>query len=278
MFRIIAFLGKMRLKYIFYIISFISILLLIIYKFNINNDVISYEKKHFSFDHDHDLNEYRVVKSNEWIFNFNVTQYSSILIGGGWNKDATIEALVFFDTIKKNENFADDIKCFIRSNDQSYLVELIEMKLIRLMHIEFFPKLLYKCTCKLNKTIHKNLYDHIGMAIVDITYFNYYKSIFNNDQLLLSLQKPDFINKTLSKKKQVANCVHMLARIDDATSFSKVNNWLGLQHEIGIAKVKMYLFDIDEIYIQKLKENYGKDYIELIKHSTRFEDVCGWQT
>jgi hypothetical protein len=269
-------LNQIDKKYLFYIISFISVLFVLIYNHDLSADIKSHEQKYANFDHD--LNDYRVVDSNEWIFNYNVTQYSSILIGGEWDQDIIIESLVFFDNLKTiNDNFQNDIKCFVISNYQGYLVDLIEMKLIRLMYIDFFPKFLFKCTCKLNRTIHKNNFNHINMAIVDITYFYYYKGIFFNNELLLSLQKPDFINITLSKKKQVANCVHMLARIDDATSFNKVNDWLSLQREIGFAKIKLYLFNIDEIYVQKLRLNYGNEFIDLKKHSTSIEDVCNWQ-
>jgi hypothetical protein len=221
-----------------------------------------------------DSTKFKVFGPNEWIFNFNVSQYSSI-ISGDFDKDIFIESLFLFDVAKNYFNLLNDLRCFIKINEQVWLLKLDDLLGVDGVQILYYSNFLWKARCKIEKNIHKNKFSDINVAIIDVSYFEYYIKKFDRKDSLLTVQQPNYINISIDKYKQVANCVHMLTRIDDSR-FVIIKNWIQIQQQIGYSKIRFYTYHVNKKYIKLLQEINSNNFIELINYPVLFEDICNW--
>ena len=221
-----------------------------------------------------DSTKFKVFESNKWIFNFNVSQYSSI-ISVDINNDILIEALFLFDVPKNYFSLKNDLRCLIKIKEQVWLLELDELLGVDGIQIIYYSNFLWRARCKIDRNVHKNTFLDLQIAIIDVSYFDYYSEIFDDGDSLITLQQPNFINTSIGKNNQIANCVHMLTRIDDSR-FQNLKNWIQIQQDIGFSKIRFYTYHVDPKYINFLQEMYKNDFIDIIKYPVLFDDICEW--
>lgn len=215
------------------------------------------------------INSTNTFLSTEWIINGIVTQYSSVA-SLNLNRQVDIESLVFVDTNTQNENeLSQTINCLIKI-DNNYLVLNTSILRIRLNPNKYNVSFMWRVKCTLKTKEHKYLFDRILVSILDSEWsFNFNKKL---DYILF--QKPSFYNQMIPKIKSIANCVHMVYAIDK-NKLNRILNWIQIQKEFGLNKIKFYFWQVDE-YIKKeiLKENF--DFVQIVEYKTNFDQVCHW--
>lgn len=220
------------------------------------------------------VSKYRVLESNEWIFNFNVTQYSSIIFKQYSTNDLIIQSLVFYDQLENVDYFKNYTICLINVDDKLHKVKPLDIISIPLMNIRQYPKLLCKITCKYNDL--KDI-DKIKIAVIDIKYYDYYNQVFNYSSDLISFQKP---YKSNESKKKIINCVHLVRNLNENQKSIKLFNWLDLMQSFGYERIVLYIYNITqetESYLIEKSKNFRKMTVELVKYKTSFTDVCSLQ-
>jgi radical SAM superfamily enzyme len=84
-------------------------------------------------------------------------------------------------------------------------------------------------------------------------------------------------NTDKPKKQSVAHCVHMFYGVDNITSNAmlKFSNWVELQRNIGIDRIRIYVLKLEKKTFDYLNEKY-KNFIDFVYHPTKFDSICGW--
>jgi hypothetical protein len=222
---------------------------------------------------------FRVIMSNDWILNFNISLYSSII---SYEQDSSVvqtESLAFINREIENLNYLKlHLKCIFKWNGSDLVfVEPYEIYEINFKRMPRGPKSIWRIKCQLNLHQHKILdANNLFITLIDYKYFDYYSNLYkNNLNEIIILHKPKLVNKLKQKKKQVAHCLHKVIDLNKKR-FNMLLNWIYMQKEIGIAKIKLCLFDINSNQQSIMKEIFG-DYIELVNHKTKIAQVCNWQ-
>jgi hypothetical protein len=235
----------------------------------------------FEFGKKNIFENYYVVNQNEWIFNFNVTQYSSIISTDKEN-NLIVESLIFYDHLENWNYRKENTKCVLNSNEDLIELESFEVMDIALMGIGFFPKAFCRIKCKLNKGIlNENQRKQVKVAIIDKKYFSYFNTQFNRSKNLLTFQKPFYFNQLIPKKKQVANCVHMVTNLDKNDRLKKLSDWIDVMYKIGYAKIKLYLYNVSktiENVLSKRQKDYKMGFLELVNYKTDSNELCQYST
>jgi hypothetical protein len=220
---------------------------------------------------------YVIFNQNEWIFNFNVTQYSSIISSDREN-NLIVESLIFYDHLEDWNYRKKYTKCYLSLNENLIELDSFELMNIPLMSIKFFSKAFCRIKCKLNKgNLTNNQIKSVKVAIVDSKYFGYYNDQFNKSKKLLTFQQPLYFNQSIPKKKTVANCVHMVTKLDTNNRLKKITDWIDMMNSIGYSKIKLYLHNISkstkDVLIEKQK-TFENGFLDLISYSTSFDELC----
>ena len=108
----------------------------------------NYKAKNFNFNE---------MDTNNWIFNFNVTQYTTVITKFS---DELIfsESLIFLDHILNNMDYINEnLKCLIRIGEVFYVQTPYEILLVPIMKIPEWPKQAYKVKCQI-KSYELNLF------------------------------------------------------------------------------------------------------------------------
>jgi hypothetical protein len=267
--------GKRR-KAVFGIILVSKILILIVYfgasKPNYSLNSINQKKKD-SVTNPNDKIANR-FDADHWVFNFGVSQFSSI-ISGDRDKVITIESLVFFDHSNDYNNLKKNIRCYTKTDDETMLLAPVELLRIELMHISSFPKSLWRVKCELKQTEHKNQFQVLEVAILDSSKYDDFLKKFKESKHLVWLQKPRYFNTSIPKRKAVSNCVHMVNHIDELR-FSRIQNWLELQRSIGYEKIKFYFYNVNQKYHELFHLKFNDGFVEIIEYNTSLEHLCHW--
>ena len=216
-------------------------------------------------------NEYKIFGQNEWIFNFNVTQRTSIIILN--KKLYRIETLI----IVVNSSLIDisyiknNLKCLVlfKNADNFHLLEPINIINIKTK--------LYKISFELDE---KRYFNIIGISVVDFTYLN--RHLINQNKYLLTFQDPFIISEssTQKTKNEIVNCMHML-RINSNYKINLLLNWIDIQYNFGYRKLIFYVYQVDEYYLNILS-NYGiqkyneKYLIEIQDYNINYDVICKW--
>jgi hypothetical protein len=143
--------------------------------------------------------DYKTFEPNQWVFNFNVTQFSNIIVRNSYNQ-FDIEALVLFDNSKTDSSMIKHILFYVKYEKGKYF----SCKTNKMTRVK---SSLWKLTCRLKEKLD---YSRAYVAVVDHQYFNYYSKLFNNSKYLLSFQKPSLFNKSSELKKGIANCMYFI--------------------------------------------------------------------
>ena len=278
---------KMRIRikkwnimlFIIFIVFLINISIVFNYMVNyIKNKhwIKNYKAKNFNFNE---------MDTNNWIFNFNVTQYTTVITKFS---DELIfsESLIFLDHILNNMDYINEnLKCLLRIGDVFYVQTPYEILLVPIMKIPEWPKQAYKVKCQI-KSYELNLFkksnilenEQIKIAIIDFKYFDYHVDLFAglNEKYLIQLHKPNIFYINKPKKKAIAHCVHTVRNLNDEKRLKHFFEWIKIQKSIGIDKIKIYLMtDLDQDPIEnKIRDEFNDGYLEIIKYRTSLYNLC----
>ena len=83
-------------------------------------------------------------------------------------------------------------------------------------------------------------------------------------------------NVNKPKKQSIAHCVHMFFGVDDIQlkSMLKFSNWVELQRNIGIDRMRIYVLKLEKKTFDYLNKKH-KNFIDFVDHPTTFEPICG---
>ena len=223
------------------------------------------------------IEKYTVFNQNEWIFNFNVTQYSS-LVSIDKENNIIVESLIFYDHQKDLNYQKENTKCLLNVKENIIELSSYEVLNIALMGIQFYPKTFARIKCKLNiGNLTTTQIFTSKVAIIDSKYYSYFNERFNKSKNLITFQRPYYFNQSIPKKKQVVNCVHMVTNLEKNERLKKVSDWIDIMNKIKYAKIKLYLYNVDNTsknVLNELQKKYSKGFIELINYDTSFEKLC----
>lgn len=226
-----------------------------------------------------DPKQYRVVMSNEWILNFNISLYASIISYEQDNSVIQTESLAFiYRDIEDLKYLQSHLKCLFKWNGSELIFkEPYEIYEINFKRMPRGPKSIWRIKCQLNLHEYEILdINNVFITLIDYKYFDYHSNLYKNSlNEIIMFHKPKLIEKLPQKKKQVAHCLHKVIDLDK-NRFNMLLNWIYMQKEIGIAKIKLCLFDINPVQQSTMKEIFG-DYIELVNHKTKLTQICNWQ-
>jgi hypothetical protein len=234
---------------------------------NASNLLKNRELKTFSYSYN---TSKLIFKSNrQWIVNRHVLQYSAYVTFK--RNSIKIESLVFLN-LGNNGN----LNCFVTDSKFQTLISLpviINLEIIQPVH---------KITCEWpNSTL--NLETDIMVAIVfydDFDFESKLKHHKNTEKLsykAIQFHLAKKFNVDKPKKQSIAHCVHMFYGVDDIKSNSmlKFSNWVELQRNIGIDRMRIYVLTLEKKTFDYLNEKY-KNFINFVDHPTTFEPICGW--
>ena len=217
-------------------------------------------------------NEFKIFNSDEWIFNFNVSQMTSLLIKET-DKQYEIETLVLlnYPKISSTNYMKRYIKCMVLMKNKS-------PKPLKPKKIFKIKNQLFKFTF-IVKT--KKSDDVLGVSVIDEKYFTHYSSLFDKSRYLLSFQKP-FVYDKPNQRKEIANCVHMVnIQNGDNIRYKRLLDWIDIQYKLGYKKLKFYIYKMDEKQLDNLS-NYGvakygeKNLIEIQNYKINYQKLCEW--
>jgi hypothetical protein len=219
-------------------------------------------KKPLTFD------QLRSQSNGQWIVNKQVLQYSAYAIFKG--NSIKIESLVFLN-LGNNGN----LKCVVTDSKFQILTRLTVIK-----NLQILPPV-HKITCEWpNSTFNLGNDIMVGIIIENDFDFNLTLKDYKNNEML-SFEAIQFhlakkFNADKPKKQSIAHCVHMFYGVDDIKSNSmiKFSNWVELQRNIGIDRIRIYVLKLEKKTCDYLNEKY-KNFIDLVDHPTKFESICG---
>jgi hypothetical protein len=206
------------------------IILLILLKKAIDSAIRSrYSKVVFKTKNKYDpfdqIDGYKIFLQDEWVFNMNVSMYSSTVIQ---ELDGTliVESNVLLDNPDGHSYMEKHLKCLIKLNQSIFMIKPFEI-----INVDFMPinpladpnqvgffKSFHRVRCIIEEPEDLDIevslmYKQIRVAVVEDLYFDYYMAYFKSHKHLITFQKPLFFTKSEPKIKGVANCVHMVTNL-----------------------------------------------------------------
>ena len=226
---------------------------------------INIPKRNYSF---------AIFNPNTWIFNQNVSQYSTKIIYTRNNK-LFIEALTLFlyqEENKINYTIKERVKCIVILNQKILSIFAIKETLAR---PTFGQRSIWKVRCELApKDYYLSIIKKIRIAITDIQEFNKLNNSdkFINKEMLLSFHIANFYDERVAKKKSVAHCVHTVRGLHKRKT-NQLKNWLKIQKNIGIDRVKFYFTSVESSTKMELMQEFV-GYIEIVDYRLDFDFIC----
>lgn len=219
---------------------------------------------------------YRYFLSNEWIFNFNISQYSSVVYN--LKNQVIFRSFVLFDhKLLELEVYQKEfLRCLILSPNNKYVV--VEPEEILKIKIDKEVKKLWRIKCSISLSrLATTSVRYLKLAIVDYKDFKKHLSSFDNAKSLLTFQQPILIDRTLPKKKEIVHCLYYVT-IQNRGTFNRLVNWIELQKNIGFKKIRVYLFKTFKRYENELRQlNKKENYIlEFINYDIGSNNLCNW--
>ncbi len=219
---------------------------------------------------------YRHFLSNEWVFNFNISQYSSVMYK--IQNEVIFRSFVLFDhsLLDLNVYQKEFLRCLILNPNNKYVI--VEPEEVFKIKIDKEVKKLWriKCSISLSRLATTSL-TNLKLAIVDYKEFKYHFNHFNNSQSLLTFQQPVLIDRNLAKKKEIVHCLYYVT-IQHRETLNRLKNWIELQNSIGFKKIRIYLFKTLKKYENELRNfNKKKNYIlEFVNYDIDPTNLCNW--
>jgi hypothetical protein len=207
------------------------------------------------------------LDKHEWIVQYNVAQYSSILVEQ-LDGSVDIEALFFHDKSTKIEYIRANVKCFAimsgKDLDSSTIIDPFEV-----LGIDSGASI-WLIKCKIKNSKIKNFQPSI--AIIDINNFG----LNPNENILIKLQKSSIFKRSIPKKKQIAHCVHLVHNLDE-NRLKNLIEWIFIQRKLNIAKISLYFQNVKNLnnVTEKIREaNNDESFVKIIDYKNKFEDFC----
>ena len=213
---------------------------------------------------------FTIFDPNTWVFNQNVSQYSTKIIYTRDNK-LFIEALTLLSY--QDENMIKErIKCILLINQ--HLVGILDIEEM-LGKPTFGDRSIWKLRCELSP-IDEYL-PNVKKIRVAITDFQEFKELnssakFISKEKLLTFQWANVYDERVAKKKSVAHCVHTVYVLHER-KVNQLKNWLKIQKSIGIDRVKFYFTSVDNSTKMELMQEFG-NYIDIVDYRLDFEFIC----
>jgi hypothetical protein len=207
------------------------------------------------------------LDKHEWIVQYNVAQYSSILVE---QLDGTvdIEAQFFHDKSTNIEYIRTNVKCFAimsgKDLNSSIIIDPFEVLPIDAGASIWIIK------CKLKESEIKNFQPSI--AIVDKNDFG----LNPHKNALIKLQKPSRFKRSVPKKKQIAHCVHLVRDLDE-NRLKNLIEWIFIQRKLNMAKISLYFQSVinkNDVIEKIRKANNDESFVKIIDYKTNFGDFC----
>jgi hypothetical protein len=158
---------------------------------------------------------YKSLPTNEWVLNFNVSLYSSIMTEEQRDLIQT-EHLAFINRPLENLSYlTKNLRCIFKWNNSGLeFVKPVEIFEINYKKMIRGPKSIWRIRCQLNRRLNKVAeIEALHVALLDYKYFNTYASQFKeNLNEILIFQKPTLVKKWLPKKKGLAHCLHKVIK------------------------------------------------------------------
>jgi hypothetical protein len=214
---------------------------------------------------------YDVVESepNEWIFNGNVLQYSTVAPINPI-KQYEIEAII----ISKEGNFdmVSFLECFLHINSTQSIKKLV-MYNVNVIAKRLFE--IFKVKCVIENSDYLAINGQISVSVVDSRIYNekQQSSLKNSTkQQTLFAHRVKLHPAGKAKEKSIVNCVHMLRNVDEPR-FLRILNWIEINKAFGMAKIKFYTIDSENPYLSKIKSKYRK-LVEVHYYKMKIEHIC----
>ena len=216
--------------------------------------------------------QYDVFPTQQWLLSKDVSHYSTLMEAN--NDTLQFTSLAFIrDTMENPEYLLQHLKCVIRNeNGQKVIKEPSEIYEINYKPMTVGPRSLWRIKCNLtgNDGVSYASSNTNGIVLALIIDENKVK-----EETIL-YKRPSMMRRSVPKLPQVAHCLHKVINLT-SSRFKMLSNWIDMQRAIGIHKIKMCMFDSNITqYERQLQEKYA-DYVEIVKHHTKIEDVCKWQ-
>ena len=212
-----------------------------------------------------------IYSKNEWVVQFNVAQYSSILVEQV-DGSVDIEALIFHDNTTKSKHIRNNTKCLILEPDE----KMLEFEPFEILTIDAEASIwLIKCKINNRKILNNS---NSTVAIIDKNDFENSQNRF--EHLIVKSQKPSIFKRSVPKKKQISHCVHLIYNLDE-TRLQNLIEWISIQRQLNIAKIRLYFHKVsDPIYaIRKIREaNNDEKFVEVIYYKNELKDFCQIKT
>jgi hypothetical protein len=241
---------------------------------DIENDILLHSK---TSNHKPPLeSNYRYFLSNEWIFNFNVSQYSSTIYN--LKNQVIFRSFVLFDhsLLDLDVYQKEFLRCLILNPNNKYIV--VEPEEVLKIRIDKEVKKIWriKCSIPLSRLATKSL-KNLRLAIVDYKEFKNHHSSFENSKSLLTFQQPTLIDRNLPKKKEIVHCLYFVS-IQNRETLNRLINWIELQKSIGFKKIRIYLFKILKRYENELRSLNKKEnfILEFVNYDINPNQLCLW--
>jgi hypothetical protein len=234
------------------------ILTLFVYtkKLRVNhNFIIVYEKNAENFD-------------TNWVVNQNTLQYSSFLLVDRNKQTIYIENLVLFNDNFWYHSVYYRVKCLARHKptNKVYINNIHKITRVIFMPIDNKTRYLWKIRCKLDSNISNSLNSDWEFTVV---HMNDYELSLD----FVEYQKPRTFDLTKPKKKAVAHCLHLM-RCLNQQRLGQLLDWLSIQKLIGVDKIRMYFYDVDQNVETDIFHRHNKDFIQIVYYPTSFNKVC----
>lgn len=126
--------------------------------------------------------------------------------------------------------------------------------------------------CRADKSLHQWRFKDIRLAITDNEEYKKMKKELRRTERFISFQSANFFNSSVTKKKSVAHCVHMMFDLDGVRQ-KRLFNWHDVQQRLGVDRYRFYFFRVNETSERAIKERLG-DRVEIFHTQLGRPFIC----
>lgn len=260
----------MQSKTKFFIFVLLSVVCFFLIAFENNLFVVkipNYQAITFGGDTSRAYEKPLTASQQEWLINNRVAQYSPRLIVFNNRARLAFETLVLYDYSKQtSEDLCRQLKFLVmfaakNQTNQTWKLITVDVKeafgYVTIISVEGRTRYLWRVRAEID--FNPNEID-IDSIVYFVTDYRKYKEIIDESEFslnwtrALTFQAPIVQNGELEKRPAIAHCVHMVRELDDERKLRQMKEWLIVQQELGIEKLKLYVYKLNETTRQNLQE------------------------
>jgi hypothetical protein len=264
---------RIKIKLKSFLLAFVIVGMITFITIYNNLNRVQLPKENLNFE-----NEFFQVESTKWLINNRIAQYSARLIV---DKDKVIiEALALTDYVNQEAAFQkQNIKFLVKYENKLFVMDVqgafgnttnfIFGKSCR--HIWRF------------NTVIQNIFQNLDQIFYALTDYGEYLKLLNfvnrTDDLMayFAFHKPVVYRTDSVKKKAIAHCLHYVRYLNENRGLERMLNWLEIQKNLGMDKIKAYFYRVDKNSYQTIRSAYGTDFLEIIDFKLHFVYLCQFQ-